>query len=91
MTTTRAYRPAEDRLVDAAAAGCALYLNADDVARLAADDAIERAALQPRARGRTRKLVNAKVPRGELLVWRANYYRDRHLAGGPFPDSWTRV
>ena len=42
-------------------------------------------------------IVHGTVPRahevwrGELLVWNASYYRTRHLAGRPFPDSWTRL
>ena len=42
-------------------------------------------------------IVHGTVPRahelarGELLVWNASYYRTRHLAGKPFPDSWTRL
>ena len=32
-----------------------------------------------------------EVWRGELLVWTAEYYRERHLAGGAFSDSWTRL
>ena len=41
--------------------------------------------------------MHGTVPRAhevwesELLVWLASDYRARHLAGGPFPDSWTRL
>ena len=31
-----------------------------------------------------------KVPRRELLVWRANYYRERNLADGPAPGGFNR-
>ena len=40
-------------------------------------------------------IVHGTVPRaheawrGELLVWTAKYYRERHLGGGAFPNSWT--
>ena len=43
------------------------------------------------------KIVHGTVPRarevwrGELLVWNEDYYRERYLAGGPFPDTWTRL
>ena len=42
-------------------------------------------------------IVHGTVPRarevwrGELLVWNERYYRERHLGGGAFPDSWTRL
>ena len=42
-------------------------------------------------------VVHGTVPRaheawrGELLVWTAEYYREHHLAGGAFPDLWTRL
>ena len=42
-------------------------------------------------------IVHGTVPRandarrGELLVWTADYYRERHLAGGAFPDLWTHL
>ena len=42
-------------------------------------------------------IVHGTVPRaheawrGELLVWTAEYYRARHLGGGVYPDSWTRL
>ena len=29
--------------------------------------------------------------RGELLVWSADWYRRRYLAGGPFPPTWERL
>ena len=44
-----------------------------------------------------RRIVHGTVPRAhevwesELLVWIARDYRERHLAGGPFPDCWTRL
>ena len=42
-------------------------------------------------------IVHGTVPRAhecrksELLVWNESHYRERYLAGGPFPDSWTRA
>ena len=42
-------------------------------------------------------LVHSTVPRAheywksELLVWNESYYRQRYLAGGAFPDSWTHL
>ena len=47
--------------------------------------------------GEARRIVHGTVPRvhevweSELLVWNESYYRARYLAGGPFPDSWTRL
>ena len=42
-------------------------------------------------------IVHDTVPRaretwrGELLVWNETYYRDRYLAGAPFPPAWIRL
>ena len=42
-------------------------------------------------------IVHGTVPQAherwkrELLVWNVDYYRRRHLAGGPFPEGWTRL
>ena len=47
--------------------------------------------------GEARRLVHGTVPRAheawesELLVWLASDYQARHLAGAPFPDTWTRL
>ena len=47
--------------------------------------------------GEARRLVRGTVPRAheawesELLVWLASDYQASHLAGAPFPDSWTRL
>ena len=47
--------------------------------------------------GEARRIVHGTVARAhelwesELLVWNEAYYRDRYLAGGAFPDSWTRL
>ena len=47
--------------------------------------------------GEALDVVHGTVPRAhescksELLVWNESYYRDHYLAGGPFPDSWTRL
>ena len=32
-----------------------------------------------------------EVTKDDLLVWTERYYRDLYLAGGAFPDSWTRL
>ena len=42
-------------------------------------------------------IVHGTVPRArevwrsELFVWNESYYRQRYLAGAPFPDTWTRL
>ena len=42
-----------------------------------------------------KRIVHGTVPRahecafGELMVWTAAYFRERHLGGGDFPDTWT--
>ena len=42
-------------------------------------------------------IVHGTVPRAhecwksELLVWKESRCRERYLAGGRFPDSWTRL
>ena len=47
--------------------------------------------------GEARRIVHGTVPRAheawesELLVWNEAYYRERYLAGAPFPDTWTRL
>ena len=32
-----------------------------------------------------------EVWRGELLVWTAQYYRDRYLGGAEMPPTWSRL
>ena len=47
--------------------------------------------------GEARRIVHGTVTRAhevwesELLVWNEAYYRERFLAGGAFPDSWTHL
>ena len=47
--------------------------------------------------GEAQRIVRGTVPRAhevwesELLVWLASDYQARHLAGAPFPDTWTRL
>lgn len=32
-----------------------------------------------------------EVWRGELLVWTADYYRERYLGGAEMPSTWSRL
>ncbi|MCY4591119.1 MAG: hypothetical protein OXE86_11305 [Alphaproteobacteria bacterium] len=53
----------------------------------------ERLVADACARSRTERIRDLahEAWESELLVWNEAYYRERYLAGGPFPDSWTRL